>query len=43
MLAFSTLSIKQIGSDLGYEDPAYFTRFVTRVLGAPPSAFRRDR
>lgn len=43
MLAFSTLSIKQIGSALGYEDPAYFTRFVTRVLGAPPSTFRRER
>lgn len=43
MLAFSTLSIKQIGGELGYEDPAYFTRFVTRVLGAPPSSFRRDR
>ncbi len=43
MLAFSSLSIKQIGSDLGYEDPAYFTRFITRVLGAPPSAFRRER
>ncbi|WIJ25087.1 helix-turn-helix domain-containing protein [Devosia sp. RR2S18] len=41
LLLFSTQSVKQIGSDLGYEDPAYFSRFVTRVLGTPPSEFRR--
>jgi AraC family transcriptional activator of pobA len=39
-LRFSDLSIKQIASDLGYDDPAYFTRFVTRVLGVAPSAYR---
>ena len=43
MLLFSTLSIKQIGGELGYDDPAYFSRFLTRVLGKPPGAFRRDR
>lgn len=40
-LLFSSLSIKQIGADLGYDDPAYFTRFVTRSLGASPAAIRR--
>jgi len=40
-LLFSTLSIKQIGAELGYEDPAYFTRFMTRALGEAPGAFRR--
>ena len=40
-LQFSTLSIKQIGAELGYDDPAYFTRIVTRLLGMAPSAFRR--
>ena len=40
-LLFSDLSIKQIGADLGYDDPAYFTRVVTRVLGAAPGAVRR--
>ncbi|MBK8082466.1 MAG: helix-turn-helix domain-containing protein [Devosia sp.] len=40
-LQFSTLSIKQIGAELGYDDPAYFTRLATRLLGMPPSAFRR--
>lgn len=41
MLLFSTLPIKQIGSRLGYDDPAYFSRFTTRMLGCSPSAFRR--
>lgn len=40
-LRFSDLSIKQIASDLGYDDPAYFTRFATRLLGMPPSAYRQ--
>ncbi len=39
-LRFSDLSVKQIASDLGYDDPAYFTRFATRLLGMPPSAYR---
>jgi AraC family transcriptional activator of pobA len=40
-LLFSTLPIKQIGAELGYEDPAYFTRFITRTLGMSPAAYRR--
>src|SRR5690606_24827837 len=39
-LRFSDLSIKQIASGLGSEDPAYFTRLATRLLGMPPSAYR---
>ena len=39
-LRFSDLSVKHIASDLGYEDPAYFTRFATRLLGMSPSAYR---
>lgn len=42
MLLFSGLSIKQIGAELGYEDPAYFTRVLTRVLGMAPGAFRKQ-
>ncbi len=41
-LLFSTLSIKQIGAELGYDDPAYFTRFITRMLGMSPGKFRRQ-
>ncbi|WIY53181.1 helix-turn-helix domain-containing protein [Devosia sp. YIM 151766] len=40
-LLFSTLPIKQIGAELGYDDPAYFTRFITRMLGLSPAAFRQ--
>lgn len=39
-LLFSTLSIKQIGAELGYDDPAYFTRVLKRVLGTAPGAYR---
>ena len=42
-LLFSTLSIKQIGAGLGYDDPAYFTRFLKRMLGTAPATFRRQR
>ena len=41
-LLFSALSIQQIGAGLGYEDPAYFTRVVKRLLGVTPAALRRQ-
>src|SRR5690606_7730796 len=41
-LLFSTLSVKQIGAELGYTDPAYFSRVLTRVLGAAPSQYREQ-
>lgn len=39
-LAYTTLSIKQIGLDLGFADAAYFTRFFQRETGLTPSAWR---
>jgi AraC family transcriptional activator of pobA len=42
-LLFSSLPIKQIGAELGYEDPAYFSRMLKRVLGQPPAALRQAR
>jgi AraC family transcriptional activator of pobA len=39
-LLFSTLSIKQIGAELGYDDPGYFSRFITRMFGLPPARLR---
>jgi AraC family transcriptional activator of pobA len=42
MLLFSSLSIKEIGAELGYEDPAYFSRVLSRVLGMSPIAFRKQ-
>ena len=41
LLMFSSLSIKEVGAQLGYEDPAYFTRVMTRRLGVPPGSFRQ--
>lgn len=41
MLLFSSLSIKEIGAQLGYDDPAYFTRVVVKWLGEPPTGFRQ--
>lgn len=40
-LLFSTLSVKQIGAELGYDDPAYFTRVFTRIEGMSPDHFRK--
>ena len=42
LLLFSTLPIKQIGAELGYDDPGYFSRFITRMLGMPPAALRQE-
>ena len=40
-LVFSLLSIQQIAYELGYSDPAYFTRAFLRATGETPGAFRR--
>jgi AraC family transcriptional activator of pobA len=40
-LVFSLLSIQQIAYELGYSDPAYFTRTFLRATGETPGAFRR--
>jgi len=39
-LAYTTLSIKQIGLGLGFQDPGYFTRFFLRETGRTPSDWR---
>lgn len=41
-LLFTTLTIKQIGAQLGYDDPAYFTRYMTRLFGVSPAHLRRQ-
>ncbi|HSW07814.1 helix-turn-helix domain-containing protein [Aquabacterium sp.] len=39
-LAYTTLSVKQIGLGLGFGDAGYFTRFFQRETGHTPSAWR---
>lgn len=42
-LVFSLMSIQQIAYELGYSDPAYFTRAFLRATGETPGAFRRRK
>lgn len=41
-LQHSTLSIKEIGYQLGFEDPSYFVKFFKRMTGQMPKEFRKD-
>ena len=40
LLRFSTTPIGELSYQLGFADPAYFTRFFTRRVGLTPSQFR---
>ncbi|RQP23481.1 helix-turn-helix domain-containing protein [Piscinibacter terrae] len=40
-LAYTTMSVKQIGLGLGFADPAYFTRFFLRETGQSPTTWRQ--
>ncbi len=40
LLYYTTLSVKEIAGELGYEDQAYFTRLFTKVSGLSPTRFR---
>jgi AraC family transcriptional activator of pobA len=43
-LRYTTKSVSQIAFQLGFEDPAYFSRFFSRLTNFSPRAFRaRDR
>lgn len=41
LLAHTTLSVKEIGYSLGYEDPAYFVRLFMNQSGTSPVEFRK--
>lgn len=43
MLIYSSASVSLIAYELGFSDPAYFSRFFKRRVGAAPSAFRELR
>jgi len=40
LLAHTDLTAKEIGYELGYDDPAYFSRLFMQKTGETPSAFR---
>jgi AraC family transcriptional activator of pobA len=42
-LGYTTLQVRQIADDLGFSDPAYFTRFFLRLTGQSPSAWRASQ
>ena len=42
LLAYTNLSIAEVAYELGYIDPAYFSRVFTRANGHSPRQFRRD-
>lgn len=42
-LLFSDLPVKVVAAELGFDDPAYFTRFITRHLGRSPLSVRAER
>lgn len=40
-LTFTLMSVKEIAYSLGFDDPAYFTRFFTKQTGVTPTQFRK--
>ena len=42
-LLYSNESIKFIGFDLGFNDPAYFSRFFTKAVGISPAQFKKKK
>ncbi len=41
ILAYTPASIVHVAEDLGYRDPAYFTKFFAHHVGETPTAFRK--
>ncbi|WP_431166052.1 helix-turn-helix domain-containing protein [Tenacibaculum halocynthiae] len=42
-LIYSSEAIKQIAFDLGFNDPAYFSRFFTKSAGQSPKQFQKEQ
>lgn len=40
-LMYSSEAVKHIAFDLGFNDPAYFSRFFTKATGASPAQFKK--
>ena len=42
-LQHTSLNVKEIGYELGFEDPSYFVKFFKRITGMMPSEFRKRK
>ena len=42
MLIYTDKSVKEIAFDLGFNDPAYFTRFFTKSVLKSPLQFKKE-
>lgn len=42
LLSYTDLSIKEIATELGYEDPKYFNRIFSKLTTVSPGQFRKD-
>jgi len=40
LLAYTSQSVAEVAQQLGYDDPAYFSKFFQRSTGNAPSAYR---
>lgn len=43
LLKFTDLSLKEISFELGYAEPAYFSRIFKRKFGVSPKAYRKEK
>lgn len=41
-LIYTTMTVNQLSDQLGFSEPAYFSRFFRRLTGMAPNAFRRQ-
>jgi AraC family transcriptional activator of pobA len=42
LLAYTPMPVAEIAHALGYDDPAYFSKFFARSVGEPPSSYRES-
>lgn len=43
LLSYSTMTVAEVAYSLGFDDPAYFSRFFSDETGMSPSVFRAER
>lgn len=41
-IELTSLKLSEIALKVGFEEPAYFSRIFTKIMGITPSAYRRQ-